>query len=121
MGFFDKILKGLSKSSEAKQAKQIDDAHDEMSVDEQFVKKFIHKGGKFLYCSDQEEVEKNLIQVLEENQWNNVISFDSNLQDILTKIKSAKTKKIIPSLPFFTTVECLIATDGSLMFSSKQL
>jgi L-lactate utilization protein LutC len=66
-------------------------------------------------------VEKNLIQVLEENQWNNVITFDDQLRELLTAIKSAKTSKIIPSLPFLTYCECLIANDGSIMFSSKQL
>jgi len=121
MSFFNKIFKSFSKSSEEKESKQHSVGQDEMSVDEQFVKKFIHKGGKFLYCADKEEAEKNLIQVLEENQWNNVICFDVELLDLLTKIKSAKTSKIIPSLPFFSKVECLIANDGSLMFSSKQL
>ena len=70
---------------------------------------------------DLDELEKNLIQVLQENQWNNVVSFDENLKELLTKINSAKTTKIIPSLPFLTHCECLIANDGSILFSSKQL
>ena len=61
------------------------------------------------------------MQVLQENQWNNVITFSDKINDLLTLIKSAKTTKIIPSLPFMTECECLIAHDGSLMFSSKQL
>ena len=85
------------------------------------IKKFIHKGGKFLYCSDLEEAETNLIQILQENKWNNVISFNDKLQEFLTKIKSAKTEKVISNLPFFTFCESLIAQDGSIMFSSKQL
>jgi L-lactate utilization protein LutC len=121
MSFFDKFLKKIVKISQKEG--QHKDAHqdEEMSVDELFVSKFIHKGGKFLYCSDLDELEKNLIQVLQENQWNNVVSFDENLKELLTKIKSAKTTKIIPSLPFLSNCECLIANDGSILFSSKQL
>lgn len=121
MSFFDKFLKKIIKSSPQEEEEKESSGQEELSVDELFVKKFIHKGGKFLYCSDEEEVEKNLMQVLQENQWNNVIAFNQDIQDLLTKIQSAKTSKIIPSLPFFTTCECLIANDGSIMFSSRQL
>ena len=121
MSFFNKFLKNIVKISQKEEQDTNTYEDQQLSIDELFVKKFIHKGGKFLYCSDLDEVEKNLIQVLHENQWNNVISFDEKLQELLTKIKSAKTKKIIPSLPFLTYCESLIANDGSIMFSSKQL
>ena len=121
MSFFDKFLKKIIKSSPQEEEEMQSTEQEGLSVDELFVKKFIHKGGKFLYCSDEEEVEKNLTQVLQENQWNNVIAFNEDIQALLTKIQSAKTSKIIPSLPFFTLCECLIANDGSIMFSSRQL
>lgn len=121
MSFFNKFLKNIIKISQKEEAETKDLQDQELSIDEQFVKKFIHKGGKFLYCSDAEELEKNLVQVLQENEWNNVVAFDEKLKELLTKIKSAKTNKIIPSLPFITYCECLIANDGSIMFSSKQL
>ncbi|MDN3644472.1 hypothetical protein QWY87_17290 [Lutimonas halocynthiae] len=121
MSFFNKFFKNIVKTSQKEEGKQAIDQDGDLSIDELFVKKFIHKGGKFLYCSDAEEVKKNLVQVLQENQWNNVITFSDKINDLLTLIKSAKTTKIIPSLPFMTECECLIAHDGSLMFSSKQL
>ncbi len=121
MSFFDKFLKKIVKISQKEERHKDIQQDEELSVDELFVKKFIHKGGKFLYCSDFDELEKNLIQVLQENQWNNVVSFDENLKELLTKINSAKTTKIIPSLPFLSYCECLIANDGSILFSSKQL
>lgn len=121
MSFFNKFLKNIIKPSQ-KEAEEIELGKDDsLSIDELFVKKFIHKGGKFLYCADLEEAKKNLIQVLQENQWNNVIAFDEELRKFLAEIKSAKTHNIIPSLPFLTCCECLIANDGSIMFSSKQL
>ncbi len=120
MNFFTKFLKNKIYPSQKKE-ENISEPFDEMSIDERFVKKLIHKGGKFLYCSNQEEVETNLIQILQENSWNNVVSFNEELLEILTKIKSAKTEKIIPSLPFFTCCESLISDDGSIMFTSRQL
>ena len=64
-----------------------------LSIDELFVKKFIHKGGKFLYCADLEEVEKNLVQVLQENQWNNVVTFNENLESYSPLSKAQKQVK----------------------------
>lgn len=120
MNFFNKFLKNIVKATQ-KEEEIVTENVDHSSIDENFVKKFIHKGGKFLYCSDLEEAETNLIQILQENEWNNVISFNDKLQEFLTKIKSAKTEKVIANLPFFTFCESLIAQDGSIMFSSKQL
>ena len=121
MSFFNKFFKNIIKTSQKEGGDVGVGQDDDTSIDELFVKKFIHKGGKFLYCADLEEVEKNLVQVLQENQWNNVVTFNENVRELLTTIKSAKTSKIIPSLPFMTHCECLIASDGSIMFSSKQL
>ena len=121
MSFFNKFLKNIVKTSQKEEGDKAGTREDDLSVDELFVKKFIHKGGKFLYCADLEEAEKNLVQVLQENQWNNVVTFNDEIREFLTTIKSAKTSKIIPSLPFMTHCECLIANDGSIMFSSKQL
>ena len=90
MSFFNKFFNKLIKPSEKEEEKEGFDGED-LSVDEQFVKKFIHKGGKFLYCSDQEELERSLTQILQENQWNNVIAYDDALHELLTKVNSART------------------------------
>lgn len=120
MNFFNKFLKNIRKTS-PKEENKISDLPDNLSTDEKFVKKFIHKGGKFLYCSTLDEVEKNLVQILQENQWNNVVCFDASLQKLLHKIKSANTENILQNSPFFTECESLNAEDGSIMFSTKQL
>ena len=119
MNFFSKFLK--SKISLFKQEEDIKVDNDDSSIDEKFVKQFIHKGGKFLYCSDVEEAHLNMIQILKENHWNNVVCFDVDLKEFLTKINSAKTDKPLSNLPFFVNCESLTASDGSIMFSSKQL
>lgn len=120
MSFFNKFFKNKVKTSQ-KEEDLFTENVDNRSIDEKFVKKFIHKGGKFLYCADLKEAETNLIQILQENHWNNVISYHDKLNNLLSNIKSARTDKIISDLPFFTFCESLISHDGSIMFSSKQL
>lgn len=119
MSFFNRLFK--SKNEPSQEEAYTSDSINDFSIDENFVQKFIHKGGKFLYCSDNEDIKTNLIQILQENKWNNVISFETELQLLLSNIKSAKTDKLISGLPFLTGCESLISHDGSIMFSSKQL
>jgi L-lactate utilization protein LutC len=119
MSFFDKIFKRKIETSSEED--DINDFHEDVSIDKKFVKKFIHKGGKFLYCSDLNETKSNLAHILHENDWNEVVSFEENLCEILSEIKAENTSKIKSNLPFFTCCESLIANDGSIMFSSKQL
>ncbi len=121
MNFFNKFFKNKLKTSQKEEEEIFTENIDNKSIDEKFVKKFIHKGGKFLYCADLKEAETNLIQILQENQWNNVICYSEKLNKILSNVKSAKTEKSIADLPFFTFCESLISHDGSIMFSSKQL
>jgi L-lactate utilization protein LutC len=119
MGIFDKIFKKKVETSTAKNESL--DSQDDLSIDQKFVKKFIQKGGKFLYCADLNETESNLEHILHENDWGEVICFEDKTKDILSKIKVQNTERIKSNLPFFTCCESLIANDGSIMFSSKQL
>lgn len=121
MNFLKKLFQNLSTSSDKKIKEEDITSIDNLSTDELFVKNFIAKGGKFLYCSKQDEVKQNLYQILQENNWNNVICFNKELNTILTEIKSAKTTNTSNSLPFFSNCESLVSEDGSIMFSSKQL
>ncbi len=124
MNFFKKLIQNiasLKESEEEKESPVDSNDTDTLPLDELFVKNFISKGGKFLYCSNTKELEQNLLQILQENKWNNIVCFDDDLNKFLTKIKSAKTQQIVHNLPFFTVCEALTADDGSIMFSSKQL
>ncbi len=92
MSFFNKFFKNIIKPSPKEESEKEIGQEDDLSIDELFVKKFIHKGGKFLYCADLEEVEKNLVQVLQENQWNNVVTFNEELRELLTTYQKCQNK-----------------------------
>ena len=69
------------------------------------------------------EIYKNLEHILEENGWEEeqVLLLDSELEDRFKNSHLLPTRKISESTYFLTTCENLIANDGSLLISSKQI
>jgi L-lactate utilization protein LutC len=93
----------------------------DLFLDEKFVENFNKKSGKFLYCTHQEEVNQNLKNILDENSWEEALCFDKDLEKLLFIANSNSTEKNKKNIPFFTTCENLIASDGNIMFTSNQL
>jgi len=93
-----------------------------LPVDELFTFKFKENGGKFIYCLNINEVHENFENILEENDWfeKDVCCFDTRLFNFLDENKLNYTEIQNPSF-FFTSCENLIADEGSILFSSKQL
>jgi len=92
-----------------------------LPLDQIFVKKFINKGGKFLYCTTLEEVTKNLSSIINENSWETIICNDYDLVKLVKTIDIVTTDKFSNKHTFFTSCEHLIAENGSVLFSSNQL
>jgi hypothetical protein len=94
-----------------------------LPIDEKFTINFKANGGKFLYCENLDEVFQNLDHIINENEWaeKQVLLLDSNLTDKFKSCDLLATKKISESTFFLTTCENLIANDGSLLISSKQI
>ncbi|TYA84055.1 LUD domain-containing protein [Seonamhaeicola marinus] len=94
-----------------------------LPIDEKFTINFKANGGKFLYCEDLNEVYQNLENIIAENQWNNdkVLLLDENLKSKFKNSDLTPSKLISESAFFLTTCENLIANDGSLLISSKQI
>jgi L-lactate utilization protein LutC len=92
-----------------------------LALDDAFVQNFIHKGGKFLYCTHQEEVNQNLAHIINENHWEKVVCINDDLKKIITIIGEESTTEINNAYPFFTNCEHLISEDGSILFSSEQV
>lgn len=94
-----------------------------LPIDERFTINFKANGGKFLYCENLNEVFTNLNYIIEENSWEEkkVLLLDENLEDKFKNSNLNSTNRISDSDYFLTTCENLIANDGSLLISSKQI
>ncbi|WP_035673341.1 lactate utilization protein B/C [Flavobacterium sp. 83] len=93
-----------------------------ISIDEQFIYNFKKNGGKFLYCENSEEVKEQFENILEENDWfeSEVLCYEPNLYGILDDNKLSYDKPKNPKF-LLATCENLIAEEGSVLFSSKQI
>lgn len=123
MNIFKKILSSILPSHQHntnEESKYLPEK--EIPVDEQFTHNFKINGGKFLYCENQEELEENFISILQENDWfeTEAITFEKDLQYLLSDNKLRYKNPLNPMF-FLTNCEGLIAQDGSVLFSSKQL
>ena len=114
MNFLKKLLN--RQSFEEKKAKSQEVF---LSLDDLFVNNFLSKGGKFLYCSNKEEVISNLKNILLENNWDQLQLLDSTLLKYINK--ETKTSETNQELPVFTSCEHLIADKGDILLSSNQL
>lgn len=94
-----------------------------LPIDERFTINFKANGGKFLYCENLDEVFINLGHIIDENEWleKQALILDTNLIDKFKSCDLLPTRKISESTYFLTTCENLIANDGSLLISSKQI
>lgn len=126
MSLFRKIF-GKKSDSEQKEIKSDDRGkympEIKLPIDERFTINFKANGGKFLYCEDLNEVFKNLESILVENQWKNkkVLLLNEYLKDKFKDCDLKITSQLSESTFFLTTCENLIANDGSLLISSKQI
>ncbi|MFV5686959.1 lactate utilization protein B/C [Flavobacterium sp. GB2R13] len=92
------------------------------SIDEKFIYNFKKNGGKFLYCENSEEVKEQFENILEENDWfeSEVLCYEPNVFGILDDNKLTYDKPKNPKF-LLATCENLIAEEGSVLFSSKQI
>jgi len=94
-----------------------------LPIDERFTINFKANGGKFLYCEDLNEIFLNLEKIIHENSWNDkkTLLLDENLKAKFENSNLQTSTRISDSTFFLTTCENLIANDGSLLISSKQI
>ena len=112
MSFFKKLFN----TPKEKKTKASSENLENLSLDQSFVQKFLANQGKFLYCTTLEEVTLNLAQIVEENQWEDLICNDLDLLKLVKTIGINTTEKFSNSLPLFVGCEHLIAENGSILF-----
>ena len=123
MNIFKKFFKSSSQEEEKGEEKSpfLEEKND-IPADELFMTKFVKNGGKFLYCVDMGEVKHHFENILEENDWfeKEVLCLESSLYSILDENKLTYQDVKSPSF-LFASCEKLIADEGSVLFSSKQI
>lgn len=124
MSLFRKIFgSSISASDEEKESQNSNFfPENNISVDERFIYNFKKNGGKFLYCENAQEVKDHFENILEENDWfeSEVMCYDSNLFKLLDENKLIYNNAVNPKF-LFSSCENLIAEEGSVLFSSKQI
>ncbi|MFC5683049.1 lactate utilization protein B/C [Flavobacterium sp. MAHUQ-51] len=124
MSLFRKLFgSSVSPSDEEKESQNNNFFSDSnISVDERFIYNFKKNGGKFIYCENDQEVKDQFENILEENDWfeSEVLCYDTKLFYLLDENKLVYNK---PTSPKFLLSSCenLIAEEGSILFSSKQI
>jgi len=124
MSLFRKIFGSSNPTSEEDKQSEFSNSLTEntTSIDEQFIFNFKKNGGKFLYCENTDEVKEQFENILEENDWfeSDVLCYDPDLFSMLDDNKLRYNK---PANPKFILASCenLIADEGSILFSSKQI
>ena len=126
MNFFKKIFGSSDAASDEEHESEygggnpIPNSH--LSIDEQFIFNFKKNGGKFLYCENKQEVAEQFENILEENDWfeSEVLCYEPALFSLLDENKLFYNS---PANPKFLLASCenLIADEGSILFSSKQI
>ena len=127
MSFFKNIFKKSTRSANSSEDSQNEESDfmpkSETPTDNRFVHNLINNGGKFLYSVDQDEVNKNIALILEENSWekSQLICIDKTITKGF-KLEYSFSKKIKEdSICLISTCEYLIADDGSILISSNQV
>ncbi|WP_316634729.1 lactate utilization protein B/C [uncultured Flavobacterium sp.] len=125
MNFFKKIFGSNDAASDEENESEyagnsIQDSH--LSIDERFIFNFKKNGGKFLYCENKQEVAEQFENILEENDWfeNEVLCYEPGLFHLLDENKLLYNAPVRPKF-LLATCENLIADEGSILFSSKQI
>ena len=123
MSFFKKFFGTTDENdSDDKNANNNDLVNANLSMDERFTSEFKKNGGKFIYCENLDEVHEQFLNILEENDWfeSETLCFDSTLFEMLDENKLNYNNPSAPKF-LFATCENLIAEEGSVLFSSKQI
>ena len=93
-------------------------------VEDKFTLNFSSNGGKFLYATDLDECDDYFIKILEENNWTekSILCFNSSFTKNYIPNNHIKfNKSNLNSNLFITDCEFLVAKDGSILVSAKQI
>ena len=126
MSLFKKLLQSTSKLGKERDTKERVESkfmpEQKPPTDEFFVENFKKNGGKFLYCSNREEVFSTFKNIMNENPdfEKEICCFDQDLKNMFQKFNLEFTRS--GEAPFLlSNCEYLIADTGALLICSNQI
>ncbi|TDS57249.1 LUD domain-containing protein [Myroides indicus] len=125
MSIFKKFLKSLlpaQKEEESNTERSRYLPEQVLPVDELFTVNFKNNGGKFLYCDAVEDLNETFVNILVENDWfeKEALTFENQFHSLLQS-NNIKFNDVETPVFFISTCESLIADEGSILFSDKQI
>lgn len=124
MSLFKKLFGAGNDSSDENKEKDASPFNPEskIPVDEMFTFNFKKNGGKFLYCENLEEVNEQLLNILEENDWFEceAVCYEPKLYHFLDDNKLTYKNSTSPKF-LLASCENLIADEGSVLLTSNQI
>lgn len=90
-------------------------------IDVQFTKNFVASGAFFFYSENEQEILKNLKDIVDNENINEILCFDNDLKSLLNRLNVKHTEDFDTFSNYaFIKCEYLMAFDGSIMMSSHQ-
>lgn len=116
MGFFEQFFGAKKPSSSDGKSPYLPKESDPKEI--LFAKKFIERGGKFIYCEDATTTASFFNQIIEENGWFNdeIESSSSVLSSFFNLVPSEKESKAL-----VLHCEYLIANKGAVLICNRQI
>lgn len=96
---------------------------DEQDLDIRFATKFIHAGGKFVFCESIKEAVDNLRMLKEEHNWSHVFCWENEMKDAFCDNnfqKGAIGFTLENSQAAVSLCESLAADEGTIILNPKQ-
>jgi L-lactate utilization protein LutC len=96
---------------------------EKLPLDEQFIENFTNQGGRFLYCSNDDEVKQSFNSILREHDFHNSEAFclKDELVERFQNFPVRFSKYNLNSAFFLTSCEYVISDTGAILFSSNQV
>lgn len=96
----------------------------EDSPEEHFAKEFIRLGGKFIFCTNAEEMLQHLAALFDSENWKQVLCPEPELLRLFQSANLEIIEEARPSITeadaCITTCEAVVARTGSVLLSSRQ-
>ncbi|MFI5134207.1 MAG: lactate utilization protein C [Chitinophagales bacterium] len=93
------------------------------SLDVIFAEQFTKVQGIFIYCEHEDDFINQLNALAEKNGWQNLYTWEFNLQDLFQKhnFKKLRVGNVLDKADAgITTCECLVARTGSILITSRK-